>query len=158
MSNYKDLYKKPQGFVFINGRLQAFDVYTTEKAFSLAEKMTELSYTSGLIEFQTGEKWNELSMGMQGGIIQKKEEDYLTALLTGENRVIVQDLEEIEGRFPEYKQRVQMMVGKIGEFFIQRDMDWNYLKNAEEAVEDDYGMIDGIVNNGKKMRWDSLEL
>ncbi len=25
----------------------------------------------------------------------------------------------------------------------------NYLKNAETAMEDDYGMIDGIVNNGK---------
>ena len=26
----------------------------------------------------------------------------------------------------------------------------NYLKNAEMSVEDDYGMIDGIVNNGRK--------
>ncbi len=26
----------------------------------------------------------------------------------------------------------------------------NYLKNAEMAMEDDYGMLDGIVNNGKK--------
>lgn len=26
----------------------------------------------------------------------------------------------------------------------------NYLKNAEMAMEDDYGMIDGIINNGKK--------
>lgn len=26
----------------------------------------------------------------------------------------------------------------------------NYLKNAEMAVEDDYGMVDGIINNGKK--------
>ena len=26
----------------------------------------------------------------------------------------------------------------------------NYLKNAEMAMEDDYGMIDGIVNNGVK--------
>ena len=25
----------------------------------------------------------------------------------------------------------------------------NYLKNAEMAMEDDYGMIDGIINNGK---------
>ena len=25
----------------------------------------------------------------------------------------------------------------------------NYLKAAEMAVEDDYGMIDGIINNGK---------
>ncbi len=28
----------------------------------------------------------------------------------------------------------------------------NYLKNAEMALEDDYGMIDGIVNNGKAER------
>lgn len=26
----------------------------------------------------------------------------------------------------------------------------NYLKNAEMAVEDDYGMIDGIINNGER--------
>lgn len=26
----------------------------------------------------------------------------------------------------------------------------NYLKNAEIAVEDDYGMVDGIINNSKK--------
>ena len=28
----------------------------------------------------------------------------------------------------------------------------NYLKNAEMSMEDDYGMIDGIVNNGKADR------
>ena len=26
----------------------------------------------------------------------------------------------------------------------------NYLKNAEMALEDDYGMIDGVINNGPK--------
>ena len=26
----------------------------------------------------------------------------------------------------------------------------NYLKSAEMAMEDDYGMIDGIINNGPK--------
>ena len=26
----------------------------------------------------------------------------------------------------------------------------NYLRNAEMAVEDDYGMIDGIINNGSR--------
>ena len=26
----------------------------------------------------------------------------------------------------------------------------NYLKNAEMAMEDDYGMLDGLVNNGRK--------
>lgn len=26
----------------------------------------------------------------------------------------------------------------------------NYLKSAEMAMEDDYGMIDGVINNGKK--------
>ena len=28
----------------------------------------------------------------------------------------------------------------------------NHLKNAEMALEDDYGMIDGIINNGKADR------
>lgn len=34
----------------------------------------------------------------------------------------------------------------------------NYLKNAEMAVEDDYGMIDGILNNGQKSDVSSKEL
>ena len=31
--------------------------------------------------------------------------------------------------------------------FLQKE---NYLKNTEMALEDDYGMIDGIINNGEK--------
>ena len=34
---------------------------------------------------------------------------------------------------------------KLPDFLIPE----NYLKNAEMAMEDDYGMIDGIINNGK---------
>lgn len=33
----------------------------------------------------------------------------------------------------------------------------NYLKNAEMAMEDDYGMIDGIINNGPKQTVAELE-
>ena len=33
----------------------------------------------------------------------------------------------------------------------------NYLKNAEIAMEDDYGMIDGIINNGKNPSITELE-
>ena len=33
----------------------------------------------------------------------------------------------------------------------------NYLKNAEMAVEDDYGMIDGVINNGPKQTVAELE-
>ena len=45
---------------------------------------------------------------------------------------------------------------KVGIFGIEK-ADWmaglereNHLKNAEMAMEDDYGMIDGIINNGPK--------
>lgn len=31
----------------------------------------------------------------------------------------------------------------------------NYLRNAEMAMEDDYGMVDGIINNGKSAVLDS---
>ena len=31
----------------------------------------------------------------------------------------------------------------------------NYLKNAEMAMEDDYGMIDGVINNGRSRPWRS---
>ena len=150
MIRYKEMYKKPEAFVFINERLQAYDVYTTEKAFSLAEKVFGLSYNSGLLESQMGIKWNDLSTGKQGEIIQKKEEEYLTILLTGESRVIMQDLQDIESSFPAYREKAQLLAGRIGEFFSQRDVDWNYLKNEEKVLADDYGMIDGIVNNGKK--------
>ena len=38
----------------------------------------------------------------------------------------------------------------------------NYLKNAEMAMEDDYGMIDGIINNGKapatEEKWNFLKM
>ena len=33
----------------------------------------------------------------------------------------------------------------------------NALKNAEMSLEDDYGMIDGIINNGKKPTVAELE-
>ena len=33
---------------------------------------------------------------------------------------------------------------------LQIDDRENYLKNAEISLEDDYGMIDGIINNGAK--------
>lgn len=33
----------------------------------------------------------------------------------------------------------------------------NYMKNVEMAMEDDYGMIDGIVNNGKNPTIAELE-
>ena len=33
----------------------------------------------------------------------------------------------------------------------------NYLKNAEMAMEDDYGMIDGVINNGPKQTVAELE-
>lgn len=32
----------------------------------------------------------------------------------------------------------------------------NYLKNAEISMEDDYGMIDGIINNGRAERTDPI--
>ena len=35
-------------------------------------------------------------------------------------------------------------------FAVMAESPENYLKNAEMAMEDDYGMIDGIINNGKK--------
>lgn len=152
MTRYKEMYTMPETFVFINGRLQAFDVNAAEKAFSLAEKLARLSFNSGLLEAQTGREWENLSMGKQGEIVQKKEEAYLTALLTGESQVIIQDMQEIESRFLKYRQKVQLMAGKIGEFFSQRGIDWNYLKYAEETIEADYGMIDGIVNNGTRAK------
>lgn len=38
----------------------------------------------------------------------------------------------------------------VPDFLPQR----NYLKNAEISTEDDYGMIDGVINNGKKPETD----
>ncbi len=40
--------------------------------------------------------------------------------------------------------------GIIGFRQLDNFLPENYLKNAEMAMEDDYGMIDGIINNGKR--------
>ena len=41
-------------------------------------------------------------------------------------------------------------VDSIGFKELHGFMPDNYLRNAEMGLEDDYGMIDGIINNGKK--------
>ena len=41
-------------------------------------------------------------------------------------------------------------VDSIGFAAVPAFIPENYLKNAEMAMEDDYGMIDGIINNGPK--------
>lgn len=42
-------------------------------------------------------------------------------------------------------------VDSVGFEVLPAFMPENYLKNAEMALEDDYGMIDGVLNNGKKL-------
>ena len=37
------------------------------------------------------------------------------------------------------------------------DKKHEYLKNAEVAMEDDYGMIDGVINNGKSSVLEQIE-
>lgn len=37
------------------------------------------------------------------------------------------------------------------------DKKHEYLKNAEMAMEDDYGMIDGVINNGKSSILEQIE-
>ena len=41
-------------------------------------------------------------------------------------------------------------VDSVGFTAVPAFMPENYLKNAEMAIEDDYGMVDGIINNGSK--------
>ena len=54
------------------------------------------------------------------------------------------------------KAQIATHVAKGGIFGVEK-VEWiqqlekeNYLKFAEMSTEDDYGMIDGIINNGKK--------
>lgn len=47
-------------------------------------------------------------------------------------------------------------VDSIGFKELHGFMPDNYLKNAEMGLEDDYGMIDGIINNGKKEELSSV--
>lgn len=53
MIRYKEMYKMPEAFVLINGKLQAYDAHTVEKAFSFAEKMIGLSISSGYRPFNS---------------------------------------------------------------------------------------------------------
>jgi len=41
-------------------------------------------------------------------------------------------------------------VDSVGFTAVPAFLPENYLKNAEMAIEDDYGMVDGIINNGSK--------
>ena len=45
-------------------------------------------------------------------------------------------------------------VGSVGFVRLSAFLRDNYLKNAEMSMEDDYGMIDGIINNGPKEQLD----
>ena len=55
--------------------------------------------------------------------------------------------------------------GKVSYYFVDsfdfqkldRFMTDNPLKNAEMSMEDDYGMIDGIINNGKAPALETAE-
>ncbi len=156
MLQYKEMYKLPQSFVLIDGQLRSYERQTMEKAYRLAEEISDLSYDSGLIESQVGAKWGSISLGEQREIIQWTEEQYLKGLLTGHDQMLKMHLEGIRERFPDYKKDVERLEGQISEFYKQKEADRNPLKNAEEMLEDDFGMIDGIVNNGKKR--DGLEL
>lgn len=48
-------------------------------------------------------------------------------------------------------------VDSVGFTAVPAFLPENYLKNAEMAMEDDYGMIDGIINNGAKEQLGSKE-
>ena len=45
---------------------------------------------------------------------------------------------------------ITLIIAAIGFADVPSFIPENYLKNAEMAMEDDYGMIDGIINNGPK--------
>lgn len=48
-------------------------------------------------------------------------------------------------------------VDSVGFTAVPTFLPKNYLKNVEMAMEDDYGMIDGIINNGTKEQPESKE-
>ena len=62
------------------------------------------------------------------------------------NLTLVDDIGSVRGAGKQFI-TVESKAGKELPNFLTPE---NYLKNAEMAMEDDYGMIDGIVNNGPK--------
>lgn len=60
----------------------------------------------------------------------------------------------------EYKELRAMVYEDVMELAFQASevmQPENYLKNAEMAMEDDYGMLDGVINNGKSSVLEQLK-
>lgn len=60
----------------------------------------------------------------------------------------------------EYKELRAMVYEDVMEQALQASevmLPENYLKNAEMAMEDDYGMLDGVINNGKSSVLEQLK-
>lgn len=69
------------------------------------------------------------------------------------------ELSELRASLETINQTASELIDDIDHHFMQlceeRGME-NALKNAEMSLEDDYGMIDGIINNGQKHMEDKL--
>ncbi len=71
--------------------------------------------------------------------------------------VVDKVIQETENKVNEAVQNDSISVPDVSDVVLtsamksmEQTLDSNYLKNAEMAVEDDYNMIDGIINNGSK--------
>lgn len=69
------------------------------------------------------------------------------------------ELSELRASLETINQTASELIDDIDRYFMQlceeRGIE-NALKNAEMSLEDDYGMIDGIINNGQKHMEDKL--
>lgn len=52
--------------------------------------------------------------------------------------------------------RIEAIVSETEKVKEEAQKKGDYLKNAEIQMEDDYGMIDGIINNGEKQEKPSI--
>ena len=84
---------------------------------------------------------------------QSMQSDLETVNVDGLTDYLKEVIEEGDYMVPEAKallRRIEAIVPEQEKKVEQEKEKENYLKNAEMAVEGDYGMIDGIINNGSK--------
>lgn len=159
---YMEHFKMPEMFAMVDGEITAIPIPAEEARTYDIYQLKDFS-GRGDYAFEPLDRLREQSRKVD---MQNYDKVYSGAMFPGEN------LENIYTRFnvdrPEdfrghslsvsdvvvIRQNGQETAHYCDSFgfsevpeFLERE---NYLKNAEIAVEDDYGMVDGIINNGKK--------
>lgn len=138
------IYQLRNGDELWNYRFEAMD-RLVKAGLRVERKNYELIYTGDL--HYSGDIYDKLN-GLYGTFNMNHPADFTGHSLSVSDIVVLKQSGVISCHY------VDSFGFKELQVFLQQE---NYLKNAETAVEDDYGIIDGIINNGQKSSTSELE-